>query len=183
MEFENISINDFLNLDGTRREEYNFYLRYSVVTNKPVDHFKVGDMTERTFGLIKDLQYDMSHGMTWVKVVEYMKIMTTKDASLDLATFMQQWTYIKKEIERITEIEDMLLAYTPDDDEVRAGIENLSELGSYLQFRQIAQSLNLTIDQVKEMRYDEGFLELVTQKRLSDYERELVRIKREHIRK
>lgn len=184
MELENITFGQYLALPDPDREQYDFFMMYSTVLNNPTDTMAIGDMTERSFGLVKDMQYDLSQGMTWTAVTEYIIKLTSKSyadiAGMPLDQFCQGWKYIQGEIERITEIEAITLAYTPTDDEVRAGIDRLAPLGMYLQFRSIAKSLGYSIDQVKAMRYDEAFLELTTQKLLSEYETEIARIHREN---
>ena len=180
MEIKNISFGEYLALDS--QEEYNFFMRYSNALNKPTDLFGIGDMTEKSFGIVKDLQFDISQGMTWNQIIEYIMKFTGKTygeiTALPLTKFCPGWKYIQDEIERITEIEMAVLSYTPTPEEKEAGIDNLDILGVYLQIRKIALTLHYSIEQVKAMRYDEAFLELVTQKKLSEYESELNKVYR-----
>ena len=81
-------------------------------------------------------------------------------------------------IEHINEIESMTLTHEIDQDEIRAGIEKLAPLSIYIQIRQIAITFSKSINEVRKWKYSECFTELVTQKRLSDYEKELFEIKR-----
>jgi len=182
MELDNITFGQYLALPD--QDEYDFFMMYSTALTNPVDEFDVGDMTERTFGLVKDMQFDLVQGVAWVSIMEYIMKLTTYTArqlqDMPLDTFCRGWKYIQGEIERISEIESITLAYTPTDEEVRAGIDKLGALGVYLQFRSIATALKYSIDQVKAMRYDEAFLELTTQKLLSEYESEIARIHREN---
>jgi hypothetical protein len=131
-------------------------------------------MTEKPFGLIKDLQFDFSSGITWEQLITYIARITGKGQKevVDFSLFdvCQAKRYIMEEIERISELEHNTLSYMPTDKEIRAGIEKLDPLGSYMQFRSIARALNMTIEQVKTMRYDEAFLELYAQKLLNEYE-------------
>lgn len=185
MDLKNISFGEYLALDN--QEEYSFFMRYSNVLNRAQDTFMIGDMTEKSFGIVKDLQFDMSQGMTWNQIIEYIMKFTGKDygqiVALPLTKFCPGWKYIQGEIERITDIEMAALSYTPTNEEKEAGIDNLDILGVYLQIRKIALTLRYSIEQVKAMRYDEAFLELVTQKKLSEYESELSKVyKNKHAR-
>ena len=182
MPIEDISFREFIALDTEQRQEYEFYIRYSLTLDSPEDHLKIGDMTEQPFGLIKDLQFDFSQGLTWEQFLGYVARITGEDikqvAGRSLFQLCQVKKYIMNEIDRISEIEFQTLNYIPTDRELQAGIDELSTLGAYLQFRSIARALNLTIDQVKSMRYDEAFLELVTQKRISDFESRLRKLEK-----
>lgn len=181
MQLQNITLQEYLNLEDDQRAEYDFFMRYSTVLTRPVDQYHIGDLTEQKFGLVKDLQFDIGIGMQYNAIVAYIMQLTGKTyeqiTANTLERFCQGWRYITSEVDRITEIEHITLAYTPTDQEVRAGIDKLGVLGVYMQFRSIAQSLGVTIEQVKQMRYDEAFLELTTQKMLSEYEVELGRIR------
>jgi hypothetical protein len=182
MNLKNITLQEYLELED--QEEYNFFMRYSrALNNNPPDIFSVGDLTDRSFGLVKDLQFDLVTGMDWNHIIEYVMKLTGKKyasvAAYHIDKFCQGWKYITGEVERISEIEQQVLAYIATDDERRAGIEKLGVLGVYMQFRSIAITLGCSIDQVREMRYDEAFLELTTQKMLSEYEQELMKIRRE----
>ena len=178
MELLIITLKEYIELED--KSEYDFFMKYSIVLNTPVDHFGLKDMSEtQTFGMIKDLQYDLSEGLNWYQIIDYLGKLTNQKniQNITIDKICQQWKYITSEINRISEIEDIALAYYPTDEEKQAGIDKLSSLGIYLQIRNIAISLNMTIDQVKNIPYTEGFLELVTQKKLSDYENSLIKIR------
>ena len=173
-----IILKEYIELED--KSEYDFFMKYSIVLNTPVDHFRLKNMSEtQTFGMIKDLQYDLSEGMNWYQIIDYLGKLTGQKniQNMTIDKICQQWKYIISEINRISEIESIALAYYPTNEEKQAGIDKLSALGSYLQFRNIAKEINLTIDQVKNIPYAEGFLELVTQKKLSDYDSSLIKIR------
>jgi len=180
MTLKNITLSEYLALDN--QEEYNFFMRYSrALNNNPPDVFSVKDLTEKSFGLVKDLQFDLAAGMDWNHIIEYIMKLTGKTYSqitiMRIDKFCQGWKYITNEVERISEIESQVLAYIATDEERQAGIEKLGVLGVYMQFRSIAITLGYSIEQVKAMRYDEAFLELTTQKMLSEYEQELMKVR------
>ncbi|MCK9281336.1 MAG: hypothetical protein M0P71_11990 [Melioribacteraceae bacterium] len=179
MVLPNITVKEFLELhDPELIHQYEFFFKYSIVMNEAVDHFHIGDMTAKSFGLIKDLQFDISSGETgWIKLIEYVeKLINKKCIDLDLTTFVQTWKYILSEIERITEIESIVLKYEATDEEIQAGIDKLGILGIYMQIRSLTKGDITKNDEVRSMRYDEAFTELVAQKMLSDYEKELIKI-------
>lgn len=180
MELKNITIDEYLQLEDPT--QYDFFMRYSNKLNFGSDTMGVHDLMEHKFGLIKDLQYDIANGMTWNQKIEYVMKLTGKDyktiTSYKLTRFCPGWKYVLDQIDLITSIEMETLSYTPTNEEKQAGIDELDVLGVYLQIRKIAITLHYTIDQVKNMQYDEAFLELVTQKKLSDYEAELSRVYR-----
>jgi len=177
---DNITYRQYLQLDNDKQAEYNFYIRYAIRFNQSIDVFKIGDLTEQKFGLVKDLQFDVEQGLSFSSTVEYIAKIKNKKQSIIANCYLdklcQQRKYLISEIERISEIESIALSYTPTADEINAGIEQLNSLGSYLQFRSIAQALNITINDVKAMRYDEAFLELVAQKKINDYQDRLQKI-------
>jgi hypothetical protein len=179
MTIELITLNEYLSLDSEKQSEYNFFMKYSIQLNTPVDHFRLGDLTEtQSFGMIKDLQHDISRGINIYKIAEYLQTLTKQKIINEyLDKICQQWKYIVVEIQRIINIENIALAYYATNEEKTAGIDKLNGLGIYLQFRNIAREINLTIDQVKAMPYLEAFTELVTQKKIHDYEKELIRIR------
>lgn len=181
MELKNITLGEYLAMDD--QTEYDFYMKYSTALNTCRDHLHIGDMMQQPFGVIKDLQFDLVQGMNWTQVQEYMMKLSGRKcadiSAMPLDKFCQTWKYVQDEIGKISEVESIALAYIATDEERRAGIEKLSDLGAYLQFRSVAQSLHMTIDQVRDMKYEDAFLELVAQKMLSDYDRELYRIRAE----
>lgn len=179
MSLKNISYRKYAVLED--KSEYDFYIKYSIVCNTSKDIFKLGDMTQRSFGLIKDIQYDLGQGeLTWLRYLEYIQTMTGKSikrlALLGIVELCQSHKYFISEIQRIIEIESIALEYAPDNKEVRAGINKLDDLAIYLQIRSIAQELNMTIKQVKDMKYEEAFVELVAQSRLADYSKKYMKI-------
>lgn len=180
MTLPNITVKEFLELQDTELiHQYEFFFKYSIVMNEAIDHFKIGDMTEQSFGLIKDLQFDISEGETgWIKLISYIeKIIHQKCGDLDLTTFVQTWKYILSEIERISEIESIALKYEATDEEIQAGIDRLGVLGIYMQIRSLTKGDITKNEMVRNMKYSDAFVELVTQKMLSDYEKELVKIR------
>jgi len=171
MIIDNLTFNEYFVLED--KSEQNFAIKYSKELNDPVDIFEIGDFTELTFKTVKDMQYNISNGLTWENVfelVESVKGISYKVLGLktifDLARFK---SYIDIEIQRINTIENIALSHTATTDEEIAGIDDLSDLGSYLQFRELANEDITKIKEIEQMKYSDCLLELVARKRIYDY--------------
>lgn len=179
IELKNITFNDYLKLED--RSEYDFAINYSEKFLEPKDIFNVGSFTQLEFGLVKDLQQDISQGITWDKMLEYMCLLTGKKElsfyKLSLLDIMRFRNYIVNEIRQIVEIENQVLNYEPSEDEIQAGIEKLSVFGVYSQLRSIATSFNQTVEWARKLKYEDAFVELCYQKMSSDFERDLIRLR------
>lgn len=178
IELRNINFKEYFELED--HSEYDFAIKYSYDFLKAVDIFNVGDLMKQSFGLIKDLQTDLS-GLTWEQYFDYVVKMTKKDikeiVEYKLIELCQFKCYIVEEIQRITEIESKVLGHTTTAEEKNAGIEELNELGYYLQLRSLACEDITKIDKVKELQYELCFTELVAQKRIFEYQERLYKLK------
>lgn len=176
-----VTLKQYSNLEN--KEEIDFAFRYSKIWNEPIDVFEVGSLNNQNFGFVKDIQYDLEKGFDLIKGIEYyIRLGIKKIENKSMEEICQAFNFLISEIKRINEIEEMLLTGTVKNDLIEAGMDELNELGVYLQIRQLALTFHLTIEQVKQMKYDDCLLELVTQKRLSDFEdrvNELRKIKKD----
>jgi hypothetical protein len=180
IELDDISLKEYLELE--EKENYDFAIKYSKsIFNKPLDLFKIGDMTELNFGIIKDLQYDIENGLTWIKFLEYLEQITGIDikkiVNYKLTAICRVKSYIFKEMERINEIENELLSYMPDSDEQNAGINEFNKFGTYGQFRKLANEDVTKLEEVKKIKYSIALMELYYQRVESDYQIRLMKIK------
>ncbi len=186
MEIKDISLRDYLNLPDEERKLYDFYMKFSLTMNRPIDNYNIGDITKQPFGIVKDIQYDMlNEGLMWYNYIDYLNKMTNRKTyylSESIISLCQQKKYIINEIERLTEIENQLLQYTPTDAEIRAGIEKFNPFGVYLQMRSIAIKLNMKISEVREMKYEDALVELTLQKTIIDFEEAYNKIINDEIR-
>lgn len=179
---DNITLREYLQLtEYEERFNYDFVLKHAKIFKQPIDVFDVGDFTELEFGLIKDLQHDLSDGITWVKLIEYIRKLTDKKEEelgkyklLDLSQFA---SYIRKEIERINEIEMTLLTSPPDEDEKQAGINDFSKFGSYTQLRRLANGDLTKLEGIKKIKYSICLMELLYLKTDSEFKNALIRIR------
>jgi len=179
IELKNITFHQYLNLED--RSEYDFAINYAESFLEPKDIFSIGSFTQLEFGLVKDLQQDISQGMTWDKMLEYMCLLTGKKElafyNLSLLKIIQFRNYIVNEIKQIVEIENQVLSYDPSEDEIQAGIDKLSVFGVYSQLLSVANGDPLKVDSVRKMKYEDAFVFLCYQKMSSDFERDLIRIR------
>lgn len=172
---ENITLREYL--DTEDKVEYDFLIKYVM----PADVYNVGDFTELPFGIIKDLQYDVSEGLTWTQLIGYLsKILKKKERVigsykiLDVAKFK---SYMIAEIERIGLVERELLSYTPTTDEQQAGIDSFDKFGSYGQLRKLCGGDVTKMDAVNNIKYSLALRELYYLKTESDFQYSLSKIK------
>ncbi len=180
IELKNITFEQYIRLED--RSEYDFAMKYGYPFLKPEDVCSIGDFTQLEFGLIKDLQQDISQGLTWEKMLSYMVLLSGKDEiyfySISLIRITRFRNYIVDEIRRIVEIENKILAYNPTEEEVRAGIDKLSVFGVYSQLRQLATTFHQPIEWARKLKYEDAFVELCYQKMSNDFERALIEIRK-----
>lgn len=180
IELANITVNQYLELED--KSEYDFAMKFAFIFKEPIDEYKIGDIMEQPFGFVKDFQYEIEQGLSFAKlidlVVETKKIKNLGKQPLD--KFMRFANYLITSIEQIVEVENESLAYEPDPDEVEAGMDKFNGLGVYLQMRSIATTFNITPQQVRTWTYSEAFTEMYTAKQMSDYQKDLMKIKQRH---
>jgi hypothetical protein len=164
MLLQNIKYKDYFTLED--RSEYDFAIKYC----KAEDVFNVGDFIELPFGIVKDMQYHVTNGLTFETFIEYFTKLTKVDVKdvylFDLFKFHK---HVISELEKIYDIENRSLSSEPTDLELRAGIENFSKYGYYSQFRQIMITFGISEQQVYDMPYNKVFMELLYQKDLNDF--------------
>lgn len=177
IELEKISIRQYCELED--RSEYDFAIKYARLFTNAKDEYSIGDLTEMTFGFIKDLQYDIESGITFEKYIEIVQQLTKikNIGSEPLDKFIRFTNYILESIKQIIEVENISLSHEPDADEEQAGMGLFDGLGVYLQIRSIATTFHIEPQKVREWKYSDAFVEMVTAKRLSDYERNLHKIR------
>lgn len=167
IEIDNISLKEYFELED--KSEHDFIIKYIL----PKDVFEVGDLTEYPFGLIKDMQYDYSVGITWDQLIDYIVKLTKrrshmigKEKLVELAKFK---SYLLSELDRINLIESELLGYTPNSEEIQAGIDRFEKFGSYGQLRKLAGDDITKLEEVKSLKYSHCLLELHYQKEEFEY--------------
>jgi hypothetical protein len=180
IELNNITFIEYFELED--KSEYDYAIRYAYRYNQPENLIEIPDLIEMTFGFVKDLQYDCAQGLTWEKFFEYLNLIKKdKYEKWKLVNLCQLRAYLLSEIDRINEIESETLSHDLTADEVNAGIESLAELGIYLQIRSLTGGDITKNESIRNMKYEDCFLELITQKRLDDYSRALIKIQKSNL--
>lgn len=181
IEINNITYIEYFELEESEKQIYNQCIKYAYSFNLPVDHFEIGDFMQISFGIIKDIQFDLSEGLIFNKVIEYLSLLSGKKQNMiakeKLLTVCQARKYLINEIDRITEIENIALSHIATSEELEAGINELSSLGSYLQFRSLTGGDVTKLEHIRNLKYELCFTELVTQRKLSDYDEKLFDIR------
>lgn len=181
IELKNITFEQYANL--LDKSEYDWAMQFVFIFKKPVDHCNIGEFESKEFGLIKDLQQDISQGVKWDKMLEYISTLTNQQIDVlvkeKLLTICQIKNFIVSEIERLSFYESEKLGHTPTDEEIRAGIDNFNVFGVYSQLLQLAKGDPLKIPEVRKMTWQDAFVYLVHQKTESDYQIRLMEIRAE----
>lgn len=162
MEIKNIAFKDYVFL--ANKSTYNYAFRNGRF--KSVDHFQIGDCQQLTFGMVKDMQYQLnSASMTWDDYFKHISDITGKKikelTKLGIFTLHESRLHLRDMIDNISRMESDNLGHTPSQEEAAAGIEEFAKFGSWPQFRQLMQSLRLTKEQVEQSSYEYCFMELL----------------------
>lgn len=183
IELFDISLREYFELENIK--EYNYAIRFAYSFNKSVDHFNIGDMMEKPFGLIKDLQFDIQNNLTWEQFVKYISMLSglseKEIAEKKLLTVCQTRAFILSEIENITKVEEISLSHDVDNDEQEAGIGLFDGLGIELQIRALTGGDITKKELIRQTKYQDCFVELVIQKRMSEYQTNLNIIKKRNL--
>ena len=183
MKLPNLTFNEYFVLEDKR--EFDFAIRYDRrYFNKPIDIFNVGPFIEMSFKTVKDMQYNIDHGLKWEHIfnlVETIKGIDQKTlGNKPLIELCQFKSYVVEQIYGINKVEAIALSYKSSSDEEAAGIDDLAELGSYLQLSDLTGGDVTKNKLVNDTNYSECLLELVKRKRVYDYNKERQRQLKSH---
>lgn len=174
IEIKDITYKEYFEIDPDEIDTYNRTIRYAIIFNKSEDHFNLGDFMKIPFGIVKDLQYDLSNGLGLEQAVDYMCQISGKPLSefinKKLITICQQRQYMVDEITRLTDIEAKTLSGTLTDEQIEAGIEMFGIFGVYMQLRDLAGNDVTKIESVRQIPYETCFLELYVRSKYAEYE-------------
>jgi len=111
----NHSFNEYCNLSELERSEFDAVISNSIQFNESVDVFKVGELSEHGFGIVKDIQYSINcNSLIWNEFFEYTskltKIAIDELKNKSMLELMQFRNYLVSEIIRINELENILLS-------------------------------------------------------------------------
>ena len=176
IELEKISVKQYVELED--RAEYDFAIKYATIFTNQDDEYGIGDVMELSFGFVKDFQYDLETGMSFEKLVGYVEKLTKKKIGKEpLDKFIRFTNYLIESIKQIIEIESKTLAYDPTEREEMAGIGKFEGLGVYLQIRSLTKGDLTKYEPIRNMSYSLCFTEMYTAKQISDYEKELTKLR------
>lgn len=165
----------------TDKSEYDFAIKYAKkLFNDAEDIYKIGDLTQQNFGIVKEMQADINN-LTWDRLIYYIKKLTNlndkKIGGSKLISLCQFVAYLKSEVERINEIETKLLGHINTDEEKRAGIEDFQAFGAYCQVRALTNGDITKVDEIENTKYDTCLTELYYQKVSSEFSKRLTEIR------
>lgn len=175
MKINNLPYHQYLTLED--KSEIDYAIRYGDQFQIPHDHLDIGDFTELPFGTVKDIQYDWEREMRWPKLLEYFAEISGKDlkeiGKMGIVEIYQQKNFFEEQINNINKIESNGLGHIATSDEKEAGIDRFKDFGQYLQLRKLALNDITKIEQIKKMKYKHCFAELVIDKMISDFDKDL----------
>lgn len=170
-----ITVSEYADLEDAQKKHYDFAMKYAFRFTDPDDEYNIGDMMEMPFGFVKDLQYEMEHGLTWNKLIDFALEATGRQSFADepLEKLSRFLNYLKTSVEKIVENESLTLAHEPTDREASAGLDRFNELGVYMQIRSLTGGDVTKTDAVRKLPYSLCFTEMYAAKQLYEYNQAL----------
>jgi len=182
VEVSNLSYKEYIEHPNDEHlERFLYVLRYSDEINTASNVFDLPTVYNWPFGLVKDVQYSQSHGLfrfgDLLEVVAKLKGAQVGELGASkVFDLRKQALWIASEIEKINKDESQLSGQA-DADEIEANSSELSGLGPYLQFSELAGNDVTKIEDVKQTPYYICFLELKRRKLQSEYDKRLIEIR------
>ncbi len=165
MELDNITLKEYFALAD--KSQYDLAISYATDKSpfaKASDYFNTGGLWNKAFDDIRYFQKDAAKGMTWSQLIDWIEKFshwTTEEiGESPIVEFHQGKNYLFEELETINQVEAQMLAYTPKNEEIEAGIEEFEQFGHYGQLLNLVEGLRLTMEQAKSLPYEEAFLYL-----------------------
>lgn len=178
MKIEHVSIKDYYSKDRGVNNDIIKVLKFGKF--KAVDHFKIGDITEKTFGFVKDLQYLFGIDLTIDVIAEFLSdnnIISNEDFfKTSIFHFRESQEYLRKQVEGVNKIERDFLGSSPTVDEVNAGIDRFGKYGSFIQLDSLACGVIAEHKVVRALPYSVCFAKLELNFDKAEYERDLNKI-------
>ena len=172
MEIKNIAVAEFCLLSEDEKALWNIYFQ-SNEFRTPFDHLGIGDIYEKTFGLIKDTQQKDTEYTVSDMVITLEKfsgkIKEHIFESVGIFEAYRTFEYIKQELIKLTENERELLSEQPDGKMLASGISEFEQFGVYLQYRKLSGGDVTKLAAIEKMDYATCFAELLYQKVLNDF--------------
>ncbi len=157
-DFKKCTFGEFLNLPELERKEYE---RIGLLL-KP-DSWQVSDVMDWPYITVKDIQRTFSHDPDYEEVINIITELTgqRKDKILS-KIWINVFRFLKfviNSIEGVNKLEQKL-AYEPDADEERAGIEMFNEFGYFVTIDRLAGGDPLKHEAVGQLPYSQVFAKL-----------------------
>ena len=173
MKLINIRLHEFNALTHEEAEPYLFALKYSK-ESEPRDVLGFGDITKKTFGEVKDIQYILTRQDAIDRLIKIIGYKSLKNISV--FDFFAHYRYICAEVERVNQIENELLSHEPTPEEVEAGLDGFGRFSSILQIDSLAGGDVLKYNQIRALPYEDGLTKLALDKERSEYQRRFNKI-------
>ena len=172
MQLDSINIGEYLHLSEEERESYDFAIKYSLQA-EPRDVLNFGDLTDKTFGEVKDWQQRFSEQDVFVK---FLTNYYPEAIEFDVFKFFAAFRFVEGEVLRVSELEAKLLYHEPTVEEEAAGIDRFSRLGVGIQIHSLAHNQTWMRETVRQLPYKECLWTLVYDKTCNDYQNEFQKV-------
>jgi hypothetical protein len=176
LELENITVLEYINLED--KSDYNFAMKHAKKHyNDAKNVFNINPLDSHSFGLVKDMQKDFNDNLSWYNLIRYIGKLLDKPmeevVQFTLLDFCRFKMFVIGQLKEIIEIESKLLAHTPTDEELEAGIETFGKFGAFIQLRKLAKEDVTKLEDVRNMKYSTCLMELIYQKEVYDFQTSL----------
>lgn len=185
MILKDITYREYIELSD--RSDYDFAIKYAYLYIAEIDFFKIGDLTKKPFGIIKDIQHDLIKGINFLNQVEYLSKISgielnvlSNSKLMDISTSCR---YLVSSILTIIDTEKEMLSHSSSPEEEQAGLSRFDGLGIWLQIKALSGGDVTKVKNVLETDYETCFLELLSRKLNNEYEKDLnsiYKMKRRH---
>ena len=181
MTLENITFAEFLMLDADASFPYIFAFQHGATLVKPVNHFELKAIDDYTFGQVKDGIYNLENGLMMQDLPEFISIFSKDEPqtymNVGVVEVLQTFSYIKKGLEQISEVERQMLVSPISQKELAAGLEKFNQYGVYPQMETLALRFGKTVKWVRKQPYNDMFLSMCYNKTLQDYQMSYANLK------
>jgi len=190
MRIENIPVKDYIYLSEVRRADYDFAIKYGYFDEQK-DIFRVGELTKRNFGFVKDLQ-QLYEGADKGGVEFFNELNNILVDELDITlegiyntSVFEYFNFLKfmsDSVARVFKIERSLIVYD-DGDPLKPDSKRFEKYGYMIQIDSLADGRVLDYDKVRELPYEIAFGKMMYEKDKVEYNneyRENVKRKNKH---
>ena len=179
LKVQNIGLFDYFNTEDKSK------IDYAIINGNflPKDVFNFGELIELKFGFIKDLIdyfYAENLNFRFTSILEIINLKYERPAAdhayfnntpiFDIMMFKE---YIENQLQTILTLEKTTLTSSVSVADLNAGAEIFDKLGSFAQVERLAKTYSLTVQQVRNMSYDDGYALLLTMHLENEFKRNL----------